>query len=58
MKALVYTDIETLTFKEENTPMPSEEEELIKDGAEAFREIHDDIAASPKLYYYLKYIDN
>ena len=30
MKALVYTDIETLTLKEENAPIPREGEELIK----------------------------
>ena len=30
MKALVYKDIETLTYKEENNPIPNEEEELIK----------------------------
>ena len=30
MKALVYNDIETLTFKEENNPVPNKREELIK----------------------------
>ena len=30
MEVLVYTDIETLMFKEEKKPMPNEGEELIK----------------------------
>ena len=30
MKALVYNDIETLIFKEENNPVPNKGEKLIK----------------------------
>ena len=42
MKALVYTDHETLSYRDEL-------DAKAKDGANAFREIHDGTTSSPKI---------
>ena len=49
MHALVYTDTQTIIYREEDDPKLINGESIIKVSASAFKQIHDGLCTAPKI---------